>query len=108
VATGSLRIELGSGGYCEGRQRCEFTNCYVCPHLDTAFPAGATVTATATPSQGSYFARWAQGACSGQGPTCTFTANKNSCIVAQFLLTNPTAPPQSLSNGRCAEDPTGP
>jgi hypothetical protein len=87
---------------------CEFDDCYVCPHLDTAFPEGATVTATATPSAGSVFAQWGQGACAGQGPTCTFVAVKPSCITAQFLLQDPTAPPQSLPDASCPEDATAP
>jgi hypothetical protein len=66
------------------------------------------VTATATPGDGSVFARWGQGACAGQGSTCTFTATKPSCITAQFLLANPTAPPQSLPDVPCLENPTGP
>jgi hypothetical protein len=107
TAAGSLSIDLGSGGYCL-QSPCEFEDCYVCPHLDTAFPEGATVTATATPSAGSVFAQWGQGACAGQGPTCTFVAVKPSCITAQFLLQNPTAPPQSLPDASCAEDPTAP
>jgi hypothetical protein len=107
VAAGSLNIDLGSGGYCL-QSPCEFENCYVCPHLDTAFPQGATVTATATPSAGSVFAQWGEGACAGQGATCTFIAVKPSCITAQFLLQNPTAPPQSLPDASCPEDPTEP
>jgi hypothetical protein len=105
VAFGSLKIIVGDEGYCQGRKSCEFKDCYVCPHLDTAFPAGVTVTAIATPGANSAFAQWGPGACKGQGPTCTFTARKKSCINAQFLLTNPTAPPQSLPAVPCTEDP---
>ncbi|HET6378936.1 MAG TPA: hypothetical protein VFG05_11625 [Methylocella sp.] len=105
VAAGSLRIIVGDLGYCQGRLPCEFKNCYVCPHLDTAFPLGATVTAIAAPGKDSRFARWGAGACKGQGQTCTFTAKKDSCISAQFLLINPTAPPQSLPAVACPEDP---
>jgi len=76
-----------------------------CPHLDTAFPEGVTVTAIATPGQDSMFARWGPGACAGKGQTCTFTARRNSCISAQFLLTHPMAPPQSLPTVPCREDP---
>lgn len=105
VANGSLRIIVGDSGYCQGRTPCAFTNCYVCPHLDTAFLKGLTVTAIATSGPDSIFARWGPGACRGQGPTCTFTARRPSCITAQFLLTNPTAPPQSLPTVPCPEDP---
>lgn len=105
VANGSLQIIVGDVGYCQGRTPCEFKTCYVCPHLDTAFPEGVTVTAIATAGQDSKFARWGPGACKGQGPTCTFTAKKRSCISAQFLLTNPTAPPQSLPTIPCPDDP---
>ena len=105
VANGSLQIIVGDVGYCQGRTPCEFRNCYVCPHLDTAFPDEVTVTAIATPGPDSIFARWEPGACKGQGPTCTFSARKQSCISAQFLLTNPTAPPQSLPTVPCPEDP---
>jgi hypothetical protein len=105
VANGNLQINIGALGYCSDREPCEFKNCYICPHLDTAFPTGATVTAIATPGKDSTFARWGPGACRGQGPTCTFTAQRPSCISAQFLLTNPTAPPQSLPEAPCPEDP---
>jgi hypothetical protein len=105
VANGTLRIIVGSRGYCQGRKSCQFTDCVTCPHLDTAFPVGVTVTAIATPGKDSKFARWGPGACKGKGETCTFTAKKPSCISAQFLLTNPTAPPQTLPNVPCREDP---
>ena len=78
VATGNLKIIIGSTGYCENRKSCEFKNVYVAPHLDTAFPDGATVTAIATPSKGSLFARWGPGACRGKGATCSFKASKDS------------------------------
>ena len=68
-------------------------------------PIGTRVTAIATPGPNSQFARWDQGVCAGRGSTCTFTASYDSCITAEFLLTNPTAPPQSLPNIACREDP---
>lgn len=105
VAFGSLRINVGDRGYCQGREPCEFKDCVTCPHLDTAFPEGVTVTAVATPGPESRFARWGPGACEGKGPVCTFVARRESCISAQFLLTNPTAPPQSLPSIPCPEDP---
>jgi hypothetical protein len=104
VATGGLQIKVDSTGFCE-QVGCEFEDCYVCPHLDTSFPKGDTVTAVATPGKDSMFARWGHGVCAGQGPTCTFTATKPSCITAQFLLVNPTAPPQTLPDVTCVEDP---
>jgi len=103
VAFGNLKIVLGPDGYCQDRAVCEFRNCVTCPHLDTAFPEGATVKAIATPGKDSRFARWGPGECQGQGPTCTFTARKNSCISAQFLLTNPQAPPQTLPVVQCPD-----
>ncbi len=103
MATGSPRIEVGDWGYCQGRQPCAFTDCWVCPHLDTAFPRGMTVTAVATPGKGSVFARWGPGACRGQGATCTFIAQKPSCINAQFALSaDPAAP---LNPVPCQADP---
>ena len=105
VANGSLRIVIGDRGYCQGRSPCAFKNCVTCPHLDTAFPEGVEVTAIATPGEDSRFARWGPGACQGKGQTCTFIARKDSCISAQFLLINPTAPPQSLPRVPCPEDP---
>jgi len=105
VATGSLEIRLGPGAYCQGREECKFENQYIAPHLDTAFPKGTEVTAIATPGKDSRFARWGPGVCKGQGPVCTFIARKPSCISARFLLTNPTAPPQSLPDVPCPEDP---
>jgi hypothetical protein len=105
VATGNLKIVVGDRGYCQGRPSCEFRNQYVAPHLHTAFPKGVTSTAIATPGEGSKFARWGPGVCAGQGPTCTFTAERPSCISAQFLLLKPTAPPQSLPDVPCPQDP---
>jgi hypothetical protein len=114
VASGNLKIEIGLFGYC-ALDPCEMpsprpdgTSSYcspACPHLDTAFPKGVAVTAIATPGPDSQFDSWGPGACHGQGATCTFTAQRPSCINARFLLTNPTAPPQSLPNVPCAEDP---
>lgn len=101
VATGGLRIVVGTTGYCEGRRPCAFKECVTCPHLDTAFPKGLTVTAIATPGKESRFARWGPGACRGQGQVCTFTAQRPSCISAQFLLTDPKAPPQTLPAVPC-------
>lgn len=101
VANGSLRIEVGKAGYCQGRKPCQFKECVTCPHLDTAFPKGVTVTAVATPGKDSRFARWGPGACKGKGQVCTFIAKRDSCISAQFLLTNPKAPPQSLPKIPC-------
>lgn len=105
VATGSLEIETGDLGYCNNRIPCRLRNCTVCSHLDTAFPSGVTVTATATAGKDSTFAGWGAGACRGQGATCTFTAQRRSCINALFLLANPTAPPQTLPAVPCPEDP---
>jgi len=105
VANGSLRIVIGAVGYCQGRNPCEFREQVTAPHLDTAFPKGVTVTAIATPGKDSRFYRWGPGACKGKGSTCSFTATKPSCISAQFLLTTPTAPPQSLPTVPCQEDP---
>ena len=101
VASGSLKIIIGPSGYCQGRKHCEFKSCVTCPHLDTAIPKGLEVTAIAKPDKESRFARWGPGACRGQGPVCTFTARRNSCISAQFLLTDPPAPPQTLPNVPC-------
>ena len=101
VANGSLKITVGKIGYCQDRKKCEFKNCVTCPHLDTAFPKGVSVTAVATPGKKSRFARWGPGACKGQGQVCSFIAKRDSCISAQFLLTDPKAPPQRLPKIPC-------
>jgi hypothetical protein len=108
VASGTLQIETGSAGYCASNP-CELRNRSVQYHLDTSFPRGARVTAVATPSPGSRFAHWSQGACSGQGPTCSFTATKDSCIYAQFVVDkDPGGGASPAPPARCSQDPTGP
>jgi alpha-tubulin suppressor-like RCC1 family protein len=47
------------------------------------YPAGTTVTLTAAPINGSSFAGWTGGGCTGTGP-CTVTLTVNSTITAQF------------------------
>ncbi len=54
-----------------------------------AYPSdGASVTLTATPSQGSSFAGWS-GACSGTGP-CAITMSSSKAVTATFNSTSPT------------------
>jgi YVTN family beta-propeller protein len=48
------------------------------------FPAGTSVTLTASPNAGSVFVGWG-GACSGSG-TCTVTMNSNQAVTATFKL----------------------
>ncbi len=49
------------------------------------FITGTTLTLTATPAQGSVFAHWSGGGCSGAGP-CTTTVNKAKTVKAVFTL----------------------
>jgi uncharacterized repeat protein (TIGR02543 family) len=49
------------------------------------FPAGATVTLTATPSAGFVFSGW-QGACTGTG-SCQVTMTEPLSVTAQFSST---------------------
>ena len=50
---------------------------------DAQFPAGATVTLTATPGAGSIFQGWSGGGCSGFG-TCVVTMNAATTVTAPF------------------------
>ena len=49
----------------------------------TSFPAGSSVTLTATPAAGSPWIGWG-GACSGTATTCTLTLNSNVSVTANF------------------------
>ena len=104
VANGSLKIIVGDLGYCEDRPDCEFKDQVTAPHLDTAFPEGLSVTAIATPGEVEVRTLGA-GGLRGQGADLQVHRDQGSCISAQFLLTNPTAPPQSLPDVPCPEDP---
>jgi hypothetical protein len=57
-----------------------------------AFPAGGTVTLTATPAAGSTFAGWSGGGCSGNGD-CAVGVNGEVAVTATFTSTAPPPPP---------------
>jgi hypothetical protein len=59
------------------------------------FDAGGKVPLTATPDQGSYFAGWSGGGCSGSGDTCTVTMSQAASVGADFeeLPSTPEASP---------------
>lgn len=52
----------------------------------TSFPKDASVTLMATPSQGSVFAGWYGGTCSGTGSTCTISMTEAYTVKATFNL----------------------
>lgn len=49
----------------------------------TSFPAGTSVTLTATPGRNSVFSGWSR-ACSGTSRTCTITMNSKASVTATF------------------------
>lgn len=57
-----------------------------------SFSAGAVVTLTATPDQGSKFDGWSGGGCSGTG-TCQLTLGSDATVTATFSTTEGTPPP---------------
>ena len=57
-----------------------------------AFPAGGTVTLTATPAVGSTFTGWSGGGCSGNGD-CQVPVNGDVAVTATFTLSGPPPPP---------------
>ncbi|MCP5196850.1 MAG: FG-GAP repeat protein [Gammaproteobacteria bacterium] len=62
------------------------------------FTSGTNVTLTATPANGSSFAGWNGGGCSGLG-VCTVTLNTAQSITATFNTTASTAMTPLISNG---------
>jgi uncharacterized repeat protein (TIGR02543 family) len=50
------------------------------------FDAGSDVVLTATPADGSGFAGWSGGGCTGTGSTCTVTLDANTTVTASFFL----------------------
>jgi hypothetical protein len=60
-----------------------------------AYPSGAVATLTATPAEGSTFAGWSGGGCSGTG-SCAVTLTANAVVLATF---DP-APTPLTSRGR--------
>lgn len=63
-----------------------------CSH---AYAHGTSVTLTATPAEGSTFAGWAGGGCSGTG-TCTVTTNLDTTVTATFKLVTPPLPQKCM------------
>ncbi len=56
-----------------------------------AFPSGAVVTLTATPSAGSRFDGWSSGGCAGTG-SCTLSGNGSPMVTATFTATGASCP----------------
>jgi len=54
----------------------------------TTFQAGTNVTLTATPANGSAFAGWSGGGCSGTNATCSFTLTGPTPVTATFNSTS--------------------
>lgn len=69
---------------------------------------GTPVTLTATAADHSTFAGW-QGACTGNQPTCTLTANATKQVTATFTLNRYalTVSPQGNGHGRITTSPSG-
>ncbi|HTJ41569.1 MAG TPA: choice-of-anchor D domain-containing protein [Kofleriaceae bacterium] len=90
----------GTGGFsgsvpCPAGQSC----------TQGGFHLGDSISITAQPSSGSYWAGWPSYQCQGQGPTCTFTLQGGASISAYFELDTYTL--TLGSNIGCASGCTG-
>src|SRR5579875_2073073 len=78
-----FRLSVSEAGTGSGGVSGPNFSCYrSCSH---PYPAGTTVSLTATPQSGSSFSGWS-GACHGTG-TCTVTLNSNASVIATFTRT---------------------
>jgi virginiamycin B lyase len=78
-----FRLSVSEAGTGSGGVSGPGFSCYgSCSH---PYPAGTTVSLTATPQPGSSFSGWS-GACHGTG-TCTVTMNSNESVIATFTRT---------------------
>jgi len=65
-----------------------------------SYPAGATVTLTATPDPGASFVGWSGGGCTGNNATCAVTLDANKTVSAAFtVLTGPPSGSVIINNG---------
>ena len=69
-----------------------------------SYPAGTTVTLTASPTSGQ-FSGWTGGPCSGStNPSCTFVLNANTTTTATFGTQSPAFIESTLPNGNVGAD----
>jgi hypothetical protein len=71
----------------------------------SSFPAGTSVTLTATPASGSQFASWS-GPCTGTGP-CTFTLNADTTVLATFTRPTLAVTKGGTGKGTVTSSPAG-
>ncbi len=81
-------LSVVRGGTGSGTIQGNLSPQVACPGAcSQSYPSGATITLTESPAQGSTFAGWSGGGCSGTAGTCTVTLSADAAVTATFKAT---------------------
>ncbi|HEV2991417.1 MAG TPA: LamG-like jellyroll fold domain-containing protein, partial [Candidatus Angelobacter sp.] len=88
VTSATETLSIGRNGSGSGTVTGSAGNINCGPSCSASLPSGTSVTLTASPDTGSYFAGWFGGGCSGTG-SCVVALNAATTVTATFNASNP-------------------